>query len=145
MKFRSRRDPFVSFVIYGAIVVMLAPLYQLVATEGETGAGAIAAVIFCLFVSAFLLWLLYGTWYSIDNKHVKYKSGPLQGKIEIDTIHTLISGKSLYIGFRPATARKGVIVKYSKYDEIYFSPETNESFIAELLRINPEIKIVEYK
>lgn len=142
MKFRSRNDLFVQFVIYGAIAVMLIPLYP--AIDGKLNVAAIAMIIFCLSISGLLLWILFDTWYIIDNKHVTYRSGPLSGKIEIEKIHTVISGKNLYVGFRPATARKGVTVKYGKYDDIYFSPETNETFIAELLKQNPEIKVEKY-
>jgi len=42
---------------------------------------------------------------------------------------------TMWSGFRPATARKGIIVKYNKYDEIYFSPDSNESFIQALLGV----------
>lgn len=143
MKFRSRRDLFVHLIIYGAIAIMFVPQYPLI--EGVTGPGEIAIVIFCLIVSGMLLWILYGTWYTIDKKYITYCSGPLRGKIEIVTIHTVISGKNLYVGYRPATATKGVILKYGKYDDIYFSPETNETFIAELLKINPSIKVEKYK
>lgn len=131
-----------SMVIYGGIIVMLAPLYPLL--KKEVSAGDIAIVIFCLAISGLLLWILYGTWYKIDDTQISYYSGPLKGRIAIEKIKTVISGKNLYVGFRPATANKGVIVKYGKYDEIYFSPETNETFIAELLRIKPGIKVEKY-
>ena len=49
---------------------------------------------------------------------------------------------TLWVGTRPATAKNGVIIYYNKYDEIYFSPSDNEAFVAALLEINPEIKVV---
>lgn len=117
MKFRSRRDLFVNLVIYVGIAVMLAPLYSLI--NGEINAAGIAIVIFCLVFSGLLLWLLYGTWYIIDDKYITYQSGPLNGKIEIDKIHTVLSGKNLYVGFRPATAHKGVILKYGVRRDLF--------------------------
>lgn len=88
MKFRSRRDLFVNLMIYTGIAVILIPLYPLI--EGEKGAGEIAIVIFCLIISGMLLWILYGTSYTIDKKYITYRSGPLKGKIEIATIQTVI-------------------------------------------------------
>ncbi len=140
MRYKSRRDLFVTSVIYGAIAVMFAPLYPVI-TGQAAGTGAIIILLFFVAVSTLLLWILYGTKYTIDNEYITYSSGPIKGKIEISKIHTVISGKNLYIGFRPATAHKGIIVKYAKYDEIYFSPDSNDTFIEELLRINPEIKV----
>jgi len=142
MKFRSRRDLFVSLVIYGAIAIMLVPMVSF--PKEVVSPVGIAVILFILAVSALLLWILHGTWYCIDNSHVTYRSGPVKGKIEIGKIHTVVSGKNLYIGFRPATANKGLIVKYGKYDEIYFSPDSNEGFIAALLKINPGIKVERY-
>ncbi len=48
---------------------------------------------------------------------------------------------NLYSGLKPALAFKGIIVYYGKYDEIYFSPKTNASFVEELLKINNSIVI----
>ncbi len=72
-----------------------------------------------------------------------YKSGPFNGKISIDRITEIVKGKTLWVGFRPATSRKGLIVKYDKYNEIYISPKTNESFIEKILELNGKIKITE--
>jgi len=91
-----------------------------------------------------LLWILHETWYTIDNTNITYHSGPLKGLLKLKRF-TVISGKNLQIGLRPATALRGVIVKYGKYEEIYFSPNTNETFIAELLKKNSGIKVERYK
>ncbi|WP_127844130.1 PH domain-containing protein [Psychroflexus aestuariivivens] len=74
---------------------------------------------------------------------LKYKSGFISGCISIDEIREIIVGKTLWVGLRPATARHGLIVKYQKYEQIYITPLTNEKFIDTILKLNPEIKIVE--
>jgi hypothetical protein len=143
MRFRSRRDIWVSLVIYGTVAILIIPLFLLV--NSGASVGVIIMAIFCIAVVGLLLWIYYGTYYIIDNTHIKYFSGPIRGKIEIEKIHTIIKDKNLYTGLRPATAMKGLVVKYGKYDEIYFSPDTNESFIEELRRRSPQIKIEKYK
>ena len=72
-----------------------------------------------------------------------YKSGPIIGKISVDRITEIIKGKTLWAGLKPATSRKGLIVKYDKYNEVYISPKTNESFIKKILELNGQIKITE--
>ncbi|MEZ7900973.1 MAG: PH domain-containing protein [Flavobacteriales bacterium] len=47
----------------------------------------------------------------------------------------------MWVGFKPATARKGIIVKYGKMDTIYISPDSNEAFVKKIKELNPEIKI----
>lgn len=143
MKFRSRRDTWVNLLMYGTVALLIIPLFPL--WNENVSAGSVGISIFCIAVAAFLLWVLYGTFYIIDNKHIRYYSGPVRGKVEIEKVHTIVKGKNLYAGLRPATALKGLIVKYGKYDEIYFSPDTNESFITELLRRKPGIKIEEHR
>ena len=137
MKFRSRRDIWVNLVIYGTIAILIFPLFPLL--NNKATAGSVGMAIFCIAVAVFLLWVLYGTYYIIGESHINYYSGPIRGKIEIEKIHTIIMGKNLYAGLRPATALNGLILKYGKYDEICFSPYTNEDFTRELLQIKPDI------
>lgn len=80
--------------------------------------------------------------YSIDNSYFYYKAGLINGKIAIENIRKIEVGKTLWVGFKPATARKGLIVHYNKYDEIYISPDSNENFINELLQYNPNIHLI---
>ncbi|WP_343634951.1 PH domain-containing protein [Fluviicola sp.] len=88
-----------------------------------------------------LLWIYFGTYYQLTETELIYRSGPIRGKIRIDAIREIEKGKTLYTGMKPATASKGLIIKYGKYDEIYISPRTNDSFIKEILKLNPEIVI----
>src|SRR5690606_19703093 len=125
--------------IYGTIAILIFPLFPLL--NKEATAGAVGIAIFCIAVAVFLLWVLYGTCYVIGESHINYYSGPIRGRIEIEEIHTILMGKNLYAGLRPATALNGLIIKYGKYDEIYFSPYTNEDFTRELLKIKPDIKV----
>ena len=139
MKFRSRRDIWISLVLYGTIALLIIQLFPLL--NEKVNGVSVAIALFCISLAIFLLWVLYGTYYFIDDTYIKYYSGPIRGKIEIEKIHTIVKDKNLYAGLRPATALRGVVVKYGKYDEVYFSPYTNEDFIRELLKIKPDIKI----
>ena len=65
-------------------------------------------------LSGLLLWMVFGTWYELSG----WATGLPQ-------------------------PLKELIVKYGKYDEIYFSPKTNETFIKAILKIKPNIKIIE--
>lgn len=143
MRFSSRRDLWVNILMYASIALLIFPLFPLFQEKFTLGSVGIA--VFCIGVAVLLLWLLYGTYYIIDEANITYHSGPIRGKIEIDKIHTIVKGKSLYAGLRPATALNGLVIKYGKYDEIYFSPDSNESFIAEVLRINHRIKVEDNK
>jgi len=49
----------------------------------------------------------------------------------------------MWSGIKPALARNGLIIKYAKYEEIYLAPENNDEMVADLLKINSEIKVKE--
>ena len=87
------------------------------------------------------MWLFYGTKYELTKTYLKYKSGPIRGKIELKKITQIIKNKTLWVGIKPATAKNGLIIKYEKYNEIYISPKTNETFIKQILKLNSGIKI----
>ncbi|MGB5553196.1 MAG: PH domain-containing protein [Flavobacteriaceae bacterium] len=95
-------------------------------------------------VVGLLLWLYFGTNYELSKEDgLIYRSGPFNGKIKMNRITEIIKGKTLWVGFRPATARKGLILKYDTYNELYISPKTNERFIEKILEFNTEIKITD--
>ncbi|WP_124980498.1 PH domain-containing protein [Nonlabens xiamenensis] len=143
MKFNSRKDILFSTIIFGMNafligVTILGILY------GELGGNNYWILILLLAVIGFLFWIYFGTNYELNkNNGLIYRSGPFHGTISIDRITEIVKGKTLWVGFRPATARKGLIVKYDKFDEIYISPKTNDSFIRKILELNGEIKISE--
>ena len=100
-------------------------------------------LILILVVTGMFLWIYFGTSYELSQYGFIYRFGPMNGKISINRIKEIVKGKTLWMGFRPATARKGLIIKYDLYNEIYISPKTNESFIEKILELNGNIKITE--
>jgi hypothetical protein len=141
MKFTSRKDilfQLIGFIIIGFFIGII--LYRIF-SDGIENYNFIWTDIFMLAVAGFLIWLGLGTNYELTQTELKYKSGPIRGKIEIDKINEIIKGKTLWSGLKPATARNGLIIKYEKYNEIYISPKTNESFVKKILELNEKIKI----
>lgn len=143
MKFKSKKDTLFSLIIFGTIALFIGiSISEISFHEMETGDFILLTTFSC--VTAFLLWIYLGTWYSLSKEEgLKYRSGPLYGKINIHRITHIQKGKSLWIGYRPATARNGLIIRYDAYNEIYISPESNDAFIDYLLTLNPEISVSE--
>ncbi len=112
--------------------------------KGEMEKGEYWSLIPVLGIVGFLFWLYFGTNYELTKENgLIYRSGPFNGKISLERITEIIKGKTLWVGFRPATARKGLIIKYDKFNEIYISPKNNESFIEKILELNKTIKITQ--
>lgn len=95
-----------------------------------------------LFIGGLINWMFRSTTYEITKTDFLYSYGFISGKIPIEKIHQLEVNKTLWVGFnKPATALNGIIVKYNIFDEIYISPEDNEAFVKELLRLNPDLVV----
>ena len=141
MKFKSRKDILFQLLIFSIVGFFIGVVLIRIFSYGIEEYNFIWTDVFMLVVAGFLIWLGFGTNYELTKTELKYKSGPIKGKIEIDKIHEIIKGKTLWSGLKPATARNGLIVKYEKYNEIYISPKTNDSFIKKILELNNKIKI----
>ena len=140
LKFKSKKDFLFQLITLGIVGFCI----SMVVVEGvgtELDKWNFITINISLFVCGFLLWIYYGTYYVLTQTHLKYNCGPIKGKIEIKEIREIIKDKTLWVGLKPATARKGLIIKYGKYDEIYISPETNDKFINHILELNDAIKI----
>lgn len=140
MKFQSRKDGLFIILIVVTILLLILTISETI--NGDLDWVDLFLVAFSLIISFFLLWIFLDTSYVLDENGLRYKSGPIKGKIKLEEIKEVIKGKTMWAGlYKPATAGNGLIIKYNKYDEIYISPKTNELFIAELLELNNKIKI----
>ncbi|MEQ9165038.1 MAG: PH domain-containing protein [Fulvivirga sp.] len=142
MKFESKKDILFNSVMIGTLGLLLW-IMVMGSTNGLSGETKYVALFFTLCLTGLLLWIYFGTSYSITQHTLSYRSGPIRGKIEIEKIKEIIKGKTLWVGMKPATSTNGLIIKYGKYDEIYISPKTNELFIKKLLALKSDIKITE--
>ena len=139
MKFKSRKG---SFLLVAMLLINSLFAYMIfVQFSGQKSQDLNRLIpLLVIFLSAFLVnWIYFSTYYVLDQTYLKYYSGPIKGSIKIDTIHQVVLGKTLWTGLKPATATKGIIVKFNTYDEIYISPDSNELFVEELLKLRPKV------
>jgi hypothetical protein len=142
MKFKSRKDILNTTVYWICFIGILVIIPFAWLDESENIAVKIFVTVLLTAVLGFLYSVFYRTYYEMNSKEILIQNGPIDGKVQIDSIHEIVSNTTMWVGFwKPATAMNGLIIKYNKFDELYISPETNEKFIEEILKINPEIKV----
>jgi hypothetical protein len=142
MKFESKKDILFSTIILGLNTFLIGiMLFGLI--SGTLKKHEYWTIILVFGVVGLLFWMYFGTNYELSKDGFIYRNGPINGKISVNRITEIVKGKTLWVGLRPATSRKGLIVKYDKYNEIYISPKTNEAFIEKILELNNKIKISE--
>ena len=129
------------FIIYVLAGLALLPLASLTSIQQSIASQLLA--FFSLSIPfAIVLWTYISTSYAIENKTLRYKSGLLHGNIEITKIREIHHNTTMWAGTsKAATSRKGMIIKYNKFDELYISPVNNEEMISDLLLINKDIQV----
>ncbi|WP_316802002.1 PH domain-containing protein [Pedobacter nototheniae] len=140
MKFNSRKSLGFKIVILATAILLPSTAIFSYFNTHSTFSTLFSAII-CLGTSCFLLWIYFATFYKITGNELTYRSGPINGKILISQIIEIQTNASNFVGLKPAMAAKGLIVKYNRWDEIYLSPKREQDFIAELLIVNPAIKV----
>lgn len=100
-------------------------------------------ILFAVILAAlfYLLWTIFDTHYVISDNKLHYKSALLKGSIEISSIVEITRNRTMFAGLRPATATKGIIIRYNKWDDIYMSPANADAFVQALMAANPAIKL----
>lgn len=131
------------FFIY-PLLVSLIPLVILYTHEGNLSDIAFELILSLLPV-LLLVWVYSTTVYGIEGPFFHYRSAFIKGKIDILTITRLEVGKSLWVGTKPALAKKGLIITYNRFDEIYVAPLSNSDLVAAFIAINPNIEVVYHK
>jgi len=135
--YKANRKGFINYLLIGSIILPIVIFFL------DKNTFAEKPFILLPLMSPLILvcWIYYDTFYKIENNDLIYRSGFLRGKIEIQNIHEILKGKTLWSGIKPALARKGLIIKFNIYGEIYIAPENNDEMISDLLKINSKIKI----
>ncbi len=95
-------------------------------------------------IISMIIWILLDTKYSINAEILFFYSGPFRGKININSIRKIEhhSGLIVPVTYKPALDTKGLIIYYNSFDDIYISPKEVDIFLEELLKINPNITVV---
>jgi energy-coupling factor transporter transmembrane protein EcfT len=141
IRFPSQRGTLFIITVFATCLLILGSAVLGLVT-GELNGHLLWILLPLIMVVFFLLWIFFETGYELTNSELKYKSGPFKGSVGINRINEIIEGSTSFIGFKPATAQKGLIIKYDQFKEIYISPKTNKEFLTEIKQLNQEIKII---
>lgn len=144
MKFKSRRSIFTVGLVYLSTIGLLLMCYNIYEIDGRISPGTFVCYCFTIAVLWMGLSIVHNTTYEIKNGLIYYRSGIVRGSVAIDRIREIIKGKTMYAGLKPAAASKGLIIKYDMYEEIYISPDTNDSFVEALLKIKSNIAVTQH-
>jgi Bacterial PH domain len=139
-RFLSSKNTFTVSILWILVLFMIALLW----ISFEIGNTRIVPIIILSLVIGLLIWTLLDTRYVIKRGFLFYRSGPFRGRIDIKKIQIIKHFSGLYapVNMKPALDTNGFIITYNNsFDDVYVSPKESESFIKELLKVNPNIII----
>ena len=144
MKFKSRKDIFFQVLLYGTCLLLGYVIFRELVTPQQKTTNYLIVILLSI-VIFLILSIMLNTHYILNNTHLRYRSSFLRGNIPLDKITELEVGNTMWVGFKPATARYGIVVKYSRFNSIYISPDSNDAFIKKITELKPDIIITNYK
>lgn len=86
-------------------------------------------------------WVWFGTGYRLDEEFLVCRSGPLRGKIPIESITEVNPHVRALAGVRPALSFQQLRVRYNRFDDVFIAPKDEETFIEDLREKRPEIAL----
>lgn len=130
MRFSSKKDLWLWAIIWGTIIICFLPLFF----------EPLVAIFLTLPTAVFLIWLGFSTNYSITDKEILIKSGPIRKSICIKDIKTISSVKNPLSA--PALSLDRLEIIYGdQFNIALVSPEDKQTFIACLMTINTNIEL----
>lgn len=142
VKFSSRKSIWIGAIFWGSILISIWCMYVLVMHSDEVSLFVNLLVFLVVGLSGgLLLWIWFDTRYILQEKGIRYLSGPIRGFIPYNTLREIEVGRTSWIGTRPALSTGGIILRYNTYDNVYISPDTNEKFVNELRRRVEGLKV----
>ncbi|MHC5309684.1 PH domain-containing protein [Myroides sp. LJL116] len=124
------------FILVG-ITTCITPIMQF---STKNIKASLPPLLLALFVCCLLALLIYNIRYVIDNNTLKIYYGIpfLSMQIDISQITSIKKTKSVLAA--PAASLDRIAINYGGFNPIVISPKDTQSFVKDLLKINPNIK-----
>ena len=94
-----------------------------------------------LLITVLFAWIWFDTAYILTDGFLVYRSGPLRGKIPIETISEIHGHVHSWSGIRPALSFEYLKIRYKGSREVFIAPREEQSFIEDLKKHNPTIVV----
>ncbi len=126
--YNSKKDTWLSILIYGAACSALAACVGLVST-GSPDDMLTAA--FLLAIGVMLpVWVMRATYYVLHVEQLRIRCGPFRWTVPLDKIQSVERTRTIESG--PALSLDRVRLRYGRFRWVVISPERREQFLTEL-------------
>ncbi|WP_433943975.1 PH domain-containing protein [Paenibacillus sp. SN-8-1] len=139
MKFQTRRDPFLSIVIWSSIIILIGSALSPAFVGGLSLIGGVLLFLLCISVAGLIAWLWISTYYIIGENDLFIRTGPATKSIPLGSISIAKPIRSRAAS--TATSIHRIEIRYDKYEYIQISPLDQEIFLRELKQRCPHLQL----
>ena len=136
MNFPSRRDLWLLMLVWFTIAG-LALGSAILVWKGAFALHSWVTAGLLLGSAAFLLWIVYGTSYTIEGNVLVIRCGPFRWRVPLDDIVGVSPTDDP--SSAPACSLDRLEIRYRSYDTILISPEQREEFVTALRKRCPAL------
>ena len=135
--FATSRNIYVTATLWSVIAMII--IVAFVAPQED---GNYFSFLIIIPILVALIWSLLDTRYIFHAEFFEYRSGPIRGKIKYGRIRRVQVDDSFFKSttLKPGLGRKGLLIYFDKFEEIFVSPADREAFIAELRKRVPTLE-----
>ncbi len=137
--FPSKRDGWLVVVIWLAAGLLIGTAWLQVGADGAAWLRALLVAV-QLGAAAFMLWVLYGTVYRIEERHLRVRSGPFRWRIPLDAIVSVAPTRNPLSSLALSLDRLRVTHRASNRERgLLISPVDTAGFLAALADRCPQL------
>jgi hypothetical protein len=137
--YESKRDGWIVVLLWAAVIVMLIGAGNLWGARLSLAFRLLMSLLLILF-TAFVLWVLYGTRYTLTDKALIVQSGPFRWVIDLEAIIEISPTRNSLSS--PACSLDRLHIHYRPNPSgLMISPLDKEGFLRDLVEITPGLKM----
>lgn len=137
--FASKRDRWLEIVLWAATAGLVYASVEVATAPGPSVFKAVFLLI-CLPSAILLPWILYGTSYTLTEETLRIRCGPFRSRVAVGAIREVFPSRNPISSPACSLDRLHIHYEGSRLG-ILISPTEKRSFLQELVRVNPNLRI----
>ncbi len=137
--FESKKDAWIVILLWAAVIVMLVTAGNLWGAPLPFIVRLLTSLLLTL-AAAFVLWVLYGTRYTLTERTLIVRSGPFRWVIDLEAISEISPTRNPLSS--PACSLDRLHIRYRPNPSgLMISPLDKEGFLRDLVELSPGLKM----
>ena len=125
-RFKSKVDTWILVLMIVAIVFQFFAVGT-AALQADDPVATTGLILLVIGVSGLLVWLLLGTYYTVEKGYLRIASGPLRWRVPLDAITSVKATRNPLSS--PALSLDRIMMRYCKRGRVMVAPADREGFL----------------